>query len=111
MSWVRRTGPPPTQHQCVPPMRTVTTTLPPFPTSGGKPFVWSEDVPAGRFGDLWRCDACGELWRVGNGCDVCDPRSPSSQCGRGGYHPGSVEWRPALWWQRLIHRKRDRLAA
>jgi hypothetical protein len=86
-------------------MRTVTYQLPPAMLGGSAPMVHKEQVPAGAFGDLWRCDPCGELWRVGNGCFSCDPAPPTSHCRLGGFHPPGLTWRPATWWQRFRHRK------
>jgi hypothetical protein len=60
-------------------------------------------IPKGHFGDLWRCGACRNLWRIGNICDDCDPRYPGGRCVRGGHHPAGLQWRRALWWQRLVH--------
>lgn len=108
MSWVRR-GDPPRVHECRLPERAVV--LRPkgtFNMADGD-VVHTDRVPDGEFGDLWRCDRCTRLWRIGNACDYCDPKPPeglrSSQRGHPGVVHGSVKtaWRPATWWQRLRH--------
>lgn len=105
MTWVRKTPVlDPDQHRCAPPMRLVTYALPGF--NSGQAISYDEKQVAGSFGDLWRCDDCGELWRIGNSCDDCDPRPPGGRCMRGGYHPGGLAWRPATWWQRFRNRKK-----
>lgn len=64
------------------------------------------DIPDGEIGDLWRCDECGELWRVGDACDDCDRRGVTSgRCaGHGGYHGRCGQWRPATRRQRRKYR-------
>lgn len=57
-----------------------------------KSFQHTEIVPDGQVGDLWRCDDCGRLWRIGSIDSL--------------YPLGDREWRPAWAWQRLMHRAR-----
>lgn len=85
MTWVRRARPP--AHVCAPPSH----------VSHG--YV---NVPVGAVGDLWRCDDCHTLWRIGDACDTCDHFGSWP-------HPGGHEigtkWRPATLWQRLRYRR------
>ena len=106
MTWVRRAEKPTPAHRCVPPTVGTFVTVPPPPPSpsgfggGGEPQrVKFGDVPGGGWGDLWRCDDCGELWRVGSGCDRCDPGLPSGRCGL------PLQWRPATWRQKRRFRR------
>jgi hypothetical protein len=62
--------------------------------------------PAGQVGDLWRCDDCGVLWRVGLACDFCD-HFGDNRSHPGGHAVGSC-WRPATLWQRIRYRKLGR---
>lgn len=59
----------------------------------------------GADGDLYRCDWCGVLWRLGDACDACEAY------GRG-HHRGQCEvgsaWRPATLWQRIRYRRLGR---
>ena len=56
----------------------------------------------GALGDLERRD--GTLQRLGHACDACDQRGRvDGRCPRGVYHPVELAWRPARWWQRLMH--------
>jgi hypothetical protein len=61
--------------------------------------------PMGRLGDLWRCDVCGVLWRVGRACGICDRgfRHVNGQCAVG------LMWRLASWWQRWRFRRVGKL--
>jgi hypothetical protein len=91
MTWVRQASDVfDKQHECVCPVRDQGTVL-------------TVTRPAGEFGDLWRCDDCGRLWRLGNDCDTCDPAPPGGNCRRGGHHPQGLKWRPATLFQRLTH--------
>lgn len=117
MTWIRHTKPEAPAHRCTPPTaeRFITLPAPPPPPAGWqghsppKPRrAKLDDVPAGAWRDLWRCDDCGELWRVGNGCSACDPSPPSGRCVRGGYHSPGYAWRPATWWQRFRTRRYTR---
>ena len=85
MSWVRKT-PPPSEHECEPPRR--------------NGLLGAVD---GQNGDLWRCDDCGDLWRVGLACGPCDRAGGPFE--HVGLHVGGRDWRPATWWQRLRHRR------
>jgi hypothetical protein len=81
MSWVRRAVP---RHTCAPPVGTF-------------------GDPQASQGDLWRCDECGQLWRVGRACGICaayGDRPHRGQCQVG------LAWRPATFWQRLRYHRR-----
>lgn len=58
---------------------------------------------SGRLGDLWRCDDCRKLWRVGRICDNCDFYGVHRG---GGQHAVGLAWRPATVWQRIRNRRR-----
>jgi hypothetical protein len=81
MTWVQRAVDKPPAHTCPLP-RTV------------------RGNPDGQFDDLWECDDCGRLWRIGQACDACElrghPWPHSGQCRVG------LEWRPASFWQRFV---------
>jgi hypothetical protein len=81
VTWVQRTDRR-AAHRC------------PVPRSG------SLGSPDGDLGDLWRCDDCRTLWRIGDGCDTCDRYGPAPHPGT---HAVGQAWRPATWWQRLRH--------
>lgn len=59
--------------------------------------------PDGSIDDLWRCDDCATLWRIGYACPPCDARGHSWP------HAGTcvigLAWRPATLWQRIRHRR------
>ncbi|WP_304455927.1 hypothetical protein [Nocardiopsis sp. YSL2] len=101
--WVRRRDPS-QKHECDLPTREVTWKLP-VPADGSAstlPDSHTETLADGDQGDLWRCDTCRALWRLGDACDWCD---------RYGYHDRGVctiglRWRPATLWQRVRHRGR-----
>jgi len=103
MSTVRRREQP--SHTCEPPMQEVVFRLPPPPPPPaglqGNPQPTPHSAPLvrpdGDVGDLWRCDDCGRLWRVG-----VEPPP------RGGYSPRWEVWLPAYWWQRLRYRNAGR---
>lgn len=111
MTWVRQKPVKPLdEHQCKPPSKAVVFGVPgTFSSGDGRP-VRTEQAPNGEFGDLWRCDRCHTLWRIGNACDACDPRPP--QRSGEGRHPGLLHgavwtaWRRATWWQRLVYNGR-----
>lgn len=86
MSWVHKT--PVDTHECA------------TPRSDG--FL---GCVVGQYGDLWRCDDCGELWRVGYACDYCDRYGDNPHRG---VHAVGVMWRPATWWQRWRNRNKGR---
>lgn len=112
MSWVRQKSVRPLDsHQCKPPTRERALGVAGFAdahSKDGEP-VRTDHVPNGEFGDLWRCDRCQRLWRIGNACDWCDPKPPGTLQSSQGNHPGVVHepgktaWRRATWWQRLIY--------
>lgn len=52
MGWIRRTEPKP-EHPCEPPAQ---------PLNDDPRMAWFTTA-AGAYGDLWRCDECGVLWR------------------------------------------------
>lgn len=87
MTWVRRATSDP--HACQP------------PTHGGYALT-----PMGRLGDLWRCDDCGALWRIGDACDLCD--WAGEWRAHDGGHALGVTWRPATLWQRIRYWKKER---
>ncbi len=109
MGWVYGAEQP--VHTCRPPMRTVSvsppsTSLnpasqPPPPTN-----LYDFTIVDGAHGDLWRCDGCRKLWRIGLACDYCDAHQ------RDVYHRGShavgYRWRPATLWQRFTYRHEPR---
>lgn len=82
MTWIRRVIP---AHYCAPPGRGVPA------------------VPVAELDDLWRCQECRRLWRVGLACDWCDRYGDREH--RGGHAMGAA-WRPARFWQRLRYRNR-----
>lgn len=100
MPWVRRSAHPP--HTCAPPTRMATYTLPPAngTAPSSLPDTHTVAVVDGHFGDLWQCDTCRGLWRVGFVCGWCDYYS------RPALHPGScavgLQWRRAPWWARFV---------
>jgi hypothetical protein len=100
MPWVRRSAHPP--HTCAPPTRPATYTLPPAhgTTASRLPITHTVTVVDGRPDDLWQCDTCAALWRVGFACDWCDyhssPRLHSGSCAIG------LRWRRASWWTCLL---------
>ncbi|MGW3346763.1 hypothetical protein ACWDA3_25920 [Nonomuraea rubra] len=61
----------------------------------------------GSVGDLWRC-TCGELWRVGLACAVCDRRGESFHHGM---HAVGHAWRRATFWQRIRNFAKGRTSA
>jgi hypothetical protein len=71
------------------------------------------DLPMGSFGpygadgDLYRCDVCGTLWRLGDACDACEAYGPGRH--RGQCRIGQT-WRPATLWQRIRYRRHGRPA-
>ena len=100
MSWVSRTTAP--EHTCEPPMRQRLVTIPSASMTPGvqtKPLMMPPE-PDGLRDDLWRCDDCGQLWRIGD---------PDLMVG--GYAAGGPVWRPATLWQRLRHRAKKETAA
>lgn len=95
MGWVKRTVQP-AQHMCCPPMhRTVREVRTP---EGVKHNLASGPKPDGNMGDLWKCDKCGVVWKIG--IDFA-PYVPNS----GGYRPRSVQWIRAGWWTQRKYRK------
>lgn len=111
MTWVRRTESIPAGHVCPAPTRLATMTLPTSlcPPGQSKVLTLPATVVDGAYGDLWRCDECGRLWRVGADCDRCDRavRERWGSCVPGRYHFVGLQWRPAYWWQRLRYRQRE----
>ncbi|RCG31920.1 hypothetical protein DQ384_05085 [Sphaerisporangium album] len=81
MTWVRRATP--QSHRCK------------APNDGHR------GNPTGQSGDLWRCDECHALWRIGHACDACDRYSTPHP----GAHAVGLAWRPARWWQRLRYHR------
>lgn len=62
--------------------------------------------PAGQPCDLYRCDECKKLWRIGKACDICDAYGGHSGV-RGSCQVG-VKWRPATLGQRLKNWRKGR---
>ncbi|MFC6080991.1 hypothetical protein [Sphaerisporangium aureirubrum] len=87
MPWVRHTEPT-AIHRC------------PTPRSS------SYGTPTGEYGDLWRCDECQTLWRIGHACELCEVYGAARP--HLGGHAMGFEWRPARWWQRLRHWRKGR---
>lgn len=103
MTWVRRVQAP--AHTCQPPTQEVFREVPTAWTGGKTGVGFTETVVDGQLNDLWRCDECDQLWRVGAYCDVCDARRQNGgRCARGVYHPAGLKWRPARFLQRLRNR-------
>jgi hypothetical protein len=74
---------------------------PPPPGLPGSQLGPTSKMPKGAFGDVWRCDDCRRLWRIGASCDACDSVGQTGgRCPRGGAHPRATAWRPARLWQR-----------
>lgn len=85
MGWVHRRPPDETAHRCATPEKPVLVSA---SMAGAPPTAvadWFE--PDGRPGDLWRCELCGRLWRIGG--------------------HGTV-WLPATFRQRLRYRREGR---
>jgi len=104
MTWIRR-QPPDRSHRCEPPTREAIYRFPSMAVSADPPIVTEhrEQVVDGALGDLWGCDDCGRLWRIGYACGACDRYGYGRH---GGGHEVGERWRPATWWQRLRHRSR-----
>lgn len=103
MTWVSRKADKAPDHACEPPMREVTYTFPSASLNpDARPTPDSFETPAGHLGDLWRCDECAALWRIGRACDVCEAYGPDQH--RSGQCRVGMAWRPASWWQRWRHR-------
>jgi hypothetical protein len=94
MIWVRRADLT-SVHRCQPPFK-------PGPDPAW-PTLFS--TPVGLRGDLWCCDDCGSLWRIGEDCDWCDRHGVRPHFG--GHAVGS-RWRPATRWQRIKYRRLGR---
>jgi hypothetical protein len=80
----------PEQHKCDVPMRETVWHPPGFGPLCYVTAIFPEAthlVPEGATGDLWRCDECRKLWRVGDACDM---------------------WRPAHVWQCIRYWRRGR---
>ena len=106
MSWVRRAAN--RVHTCTPPMRDIIYTISAEYCQGNQPARWTVMAVDGAQSDLWRCDTCGALWRVGIACDWCDAHGSRPHAG---LHDDGLEWRPATLWQRLRHRANKETAA
>lgn len=89
-------------------MREVVHQIPASLTEGPS-IGFAETIPDGHRGDLWRCDNCQTLWRIGESCDWCDRTGRTDgRCGAHIVHMPALAWRPATPWQRLIHRNHGR---
>ena len=98
MGWVHRATDTP-HHLCDLPLREATYSLIGPDTTQTE---HRETVAAGHIGDLWRCDPCGRLWRIGYACDACDYYGSHDNPHRGMCTVG-YKWRPASMWQRITH--------
>ncbi|GAA3550655.1 hypothetical protein GCM10022419_033650 [Nonomuraea rosea] len=87
MTWVKRAEKP--AHTCKP------------PSLGGYTLT-----PEGQHGDLWRCDDCAKLWRIGYACGLCDWLG--DLWAHDGQHITGTAWRRASRWQEIRYRKRGR---
>jgi len=99
MTWVHMQSEP-DEHTCRPPRGSA------FLTEGESvedrpdpPFVKVGERPAGRVGDVWRCDDCRRLWRIS------ESRWPEGLIHLDDPHP---VWRPAGIRLRLRLRHRTR---
>lgn len=79
MGWVRQKPPPKISrhHSCLLPVHEVNS---------------FRNEPTGTVGDLWRCDVCGELWRIT-------------------YIGDRLTWQFAWWWQRIRYRNHNTQAS
>lgn len=102
MTWVRK-APTVALHACAPPMREVIYQYPSMSLRpDGAATEYRENVPGGFLGDLWRCDECNRLWRIGCACQLCDRNGVYLH---GGHCIAGYRWRPARWWQRIAHHR------
>lgn len=87
MTWLRRQANETQTHRCTPPVRDA------FPKF--QPPDWA------LRDDLWQCDTCDKVWRVGRDCDWCDQGHR--------YHGGQCsvlnKWRPSSWSQARRYRR------
>ena len=100
MTWIRKRTEP--VHKCEPPMHEAVYKFPSASLNpDAKAVEHREMIPTGSMDDLWRCDECNKLWRLGDACDICDTFGR----GRGGTHPGmcryGLKWRGAFLSQRI----------
>lgn len=111
MSWVVQAPEVPV-HSCRPPMRDHIIGAPPRGPAAGcmppgntiedypEPAPWKiGERPDGKIGDLWRCDECGELWRI---------IEPERQRYANIFPDPYPRWREAGWWLRFRHRNTER---
>jgi hypothetical protein len=89
MGWEIRDRTP--RHICPAPMRTPGHV--PNPAPSGPSLTFATQLPDGRIGDLWRCDHCRRLWRIGEACDLCDYRRRVIE--HAGAHAVGLAWRAA----------------
>jgi hypothetical protein len=108
MAWIRQTPSAPETHECEPPTHVAVYGLPSSLLSPNAGTIeHRETVVDGAHGDLWRCDTCQQLWRVGDACDSCDRHNLRGDHGTL-LHTMAPAWRHATVWQRIRHRKRGR---
>lgn len=62
-----------------------------IPDDGPLPPI-ARERPDGHIGDLWRCDACGMLWRIDK---------PEPQRYMNVFPSGLPRWSEAGWWTRF----------
>jgi hypothetical protein len=104
MAWVRQTPSTPKAHECKPPRREAVYEVP-LSVRGSDTHVHRETVVDGAHGDLWRCDTCQQLWRVGDACDSCDRHNLRGDHGTL-LHTSIPAWRHATVWQRIRYRRK-----
>ena len=94
MTWIRRADT--DGHACSPPM--TEQFIKSAALASGRVAVPGPGDVAGSIGDLWRCDQCRKLWRVGRACAYCDAYGNRLHHG---WHAMGRQWRPATTWQRI----------
>lgn len=99
MAWAHRFKTPPPPHVCKPPMEREA-----LPYCGILTSKLTGEA-YGRVGDLWRCDGCRKLWRIGLLCKGCDQEGRATECPNG--ISGSW-WYSATTWQRIRYIRRGR---
>ncbi|GIH07476.1 hypothetical protein Rhe02_55430 [Rhizocola hellebori] len=77
MPWIRKATAPPPPHTC-------------------PNWAMTSDTSVD---DLYRCDECRKLWRIGWACDICDYFG--DHAGFGGGHKVGYRWRRARMSQRI----------
>ena len=99
MTWIKRTRRAATAARgcdCTPPMYTPTRTM--WAPHGAQHTVPLPPRPDGLYGDLWQCDNCGTVWKIGT---VLVP-GVQSKYGRNWIR--KIGWTRASWWTQYRHR-------